>query len=243
MARASPQADKRGYSGIVLPQITTSNNFLKHASLIVPNLHGKSLAFKLPAHYQQFTVIVTSQSFAIQKQFGLKQTKLPIKDLRHAGLVGKSDKEGITESRQVYKLQTGETLKVKRDSTWTTVGTSSVYSLCAMTQGETFDWSSEWHSYTPERKLKVYDENCCHELNTFLKYKDRAFFDKVVRPFLQAKLEKDVVDRCLIDDASALHYSQPAEVSKLNPFELCLLVDALMKNKAPDTAAAIAKSL
>lgn len=83
-------------------------------------------------------MIVTSQSFAIQKEFSLKQTKLPVRDLRHAGLADAAEKEGITMSRQVYKLQKGETLKVKRDSTWTTVGGSSVLSLCAMTQGSTF---------------------------------------------------------------------------------------------------------
>jgi hypothetical protein len=113
-------------------------------------------------------------------------------------------------SRQVYKLQKGETLKVKRGSTWTTVGNSSVFGLCALTQGgATFSWAVEWDSYSPEKKLKVYDESCCHELNTYLKYKDPAFFEKVVRPFLSAKLEKGVVDKCLLDDPSALHYSLP----------------------------------
>jgi hypothetical protein len=200
---ARPQA-------LVLPQITTNNNFLKHPSLIIPNIHGKSLTFKVPAYYQQFTVVVTSQSFAIQKQFALKQAKLPTKDLRHQGTVDKDEKEGITMSRQVYKLQKGETLKVKRGSTWTTVGNSSVFGLCALTQGEaTFSWALEWDSYSPEKKLKVYDESCCHELNTYLKYKDPAFFEKVVRPFLSAKLEKGVVDKCLLDDPSALHYSLP----------------------------------
>jgi hypothetical protein len=69
---ARPQA-------LLLTQITTNNNFLKHPSLIIPNIHGKSLTFKVPAYYQQFTVVVTSQSFAIQKQFALKQAKLPLK--------------------------------------------------------------------------------------------------------------------------------------------------------------------
>ena len=30
-----------------------------------------------------------------------------------------------------------------------------------------------WPSYSYEKKLRVYDERACHELNTYIKYKDR----------------------------------------------------------------------
>lgn len=87
-----------------LKQIQTNNNVLKHPSLIVANMHGKVLSFKVPVFYQQFTVIVTSNNFAISRQYSVKQAQLPLKDLRHTGLVDSSEKEGITMSRKVYKL-------------------------------------------------------------------------------------------------------------------------------------------
>ena len=50
-----------------------------------------------------------------------------------------------------------------------------------------------------EEKLKAYSDNCSHEINLFLKLKDPAFFKEVIRPFLQNKIEKTLVDLWLLD--------------------------------------------
>lgn len=60
-----------------------------------------------------------------------------------------------------------------------------------------------WPSYTEEKKLKIYDKFVCHELNTYIKYKDSEFFNRVVKDFISNKLEKGVVDYCLIGDKRA----------------------------------------
>lgn len=159
---------------VILQQITTKNNFLRNAATITPNLHGKVLSFKVPLHHQSFKIILTSQSFAIQREYGLPQTKLPTKDLRHFGLEDKNPtkQEAITMSREVYRLQKGESLKVKRNSLWTAVSSSNVAGYSAIKGFKLWDWVLQWPTYTAEKKQQVYDEYCSHELNVYLRNKD-----------------------------------------------------------------------
>lgn len=51
----------------------------------------------------------------------------------------------------------------------------------------------------------------------------------MVKPFIENKLEKTVVDYCLLEDEGALEYLELDKLQKLNPFEKCLLVDYLVK--------------
>lgn len=232
-------------SSLVLQQITTKNNFLKNASAIQPNLHGKILSFKVPLHHQYFKVILTSQSVAIEKEFGLPQAKIPTKDLRHSGLADKdpSKQQAITMSREIYTLQKGQSLKAKRNSLWTVVSSSNIASYSAIKGFKLWDWVMEWPSYSPDKKQKVYDEFVCHELNVYLRSKDPEFFGNVVKPFISNKLEKSVVDYCLLEDARAVEYARPTQTAGLNALESCLLVEYLVKSKNIELAQAIATSM
>lgn len=87
-----------------------------------------------------------------------------------------------------------------------------------------------WNTYSSEQKLKTYDEKVCHELNTYIKYNDKAFFAQIVKPFIQNKLTKTFVDLCLLDSADVLKYTDINEFSLLNEFEKVLLVEQLVKN-------------
>ena len=144
---------------LVLREITTKNNFLRNSATVTPNLHGKVLSFKVPIHHQYFKIVLTSQSFAIERDFGLPQTKLPMKDLRHFGLEDKdsSKQEGITMSREIYRLQKGESLKVKRNSLWTAVSSINVAGYSAIKGNKVWDWVLQWPTHTPEKKQQVYD--------------------------------------------------------------------------------------
>lgn len=214
-------------------EISTKNNFLRYPSSIDANLHGKILAFKVPAHHQSFKVLLTSQTMAIEREYGLAQTQLPVKDLRHQGLDDgdKSKEQGITMSRQIYKLQKGESLTVKRTSMWSAVSSTNVAVYSAIKNAKVWDWVLDWPTYIPEKKQQVYDENCCHELNVYLRYKDSEFFERIVKPFIANKLEKGVVDYCLLEHPKAKDYVSPAALAHLNAFEKCLLVDYLVASK------------
>lgn len=83
----------------------------------------------------------------------------------------------------------------------------------------------------------------CHELNTYIKYKDKGFFDRVVRPFISNKLEKGMVDYCLIGDKEAEKYAELEHYWELNSFEKCLLVEYLAANKQEEKARAIVDAM
>ena len=93
-----------------------------------------------------------------------------------------------------------------------------MYNLKQAANETSWNEFSKWLTYSDVKKLKEYSENSCHELNAYLKYKDPVFFHKVVEPFLKSKLQKDIVDYCLIKDPNAKSYCFTPAVNKLNPF-------------------------
>jgi hypothetical protein len=84
-----------------------------------------------------------------------------------------------------------------------------------------FSVLGRWHKLNDDEKQSHYGRLACHELHVFLKRKDAAFFDRVVRPILANKKEPSIVDRWLLD--------QPIDsvplwaYDQLNAFERALL--------------------
>ena len=56
----------------------------------------------------------------------------------------------------------------------------------------------------PMEKLKNYDKFCGHELNIFLYFKDKDFFNDVVSDFIVNKKEKELTDYYLLGDKESL---------------------------------------
>ena len=66
-------------------------------------------------------------------------------------------------------------------------------------------------------------------MNTFIKFKDEAFFESTVRPFIKNKLNKNIVDYCLLEEDQAADYADLNKYRTLNAFEKSLLVWLLIK--------------
>ncbi len=85
-----------------------------------------------------------------------------------------------------------------------------------------FSWVLRWKQLSDEQKREKYSEFACHELHFFLYHKDRAFFEKVIKPYLANKKDKTFMDRWLLgEDVS--DYAQPWEYHRLNIAERVLL--------------------
>ena len=56
-----------------------------------------------------------------------------------------------------------------------------------------------WHTLDESEKQDLYGRLACHELHVFLKAKDPQFFAQVVRPYLENKLDKQLIDHWLLD--------------------------------------------
>ena len=62
----------------------------------------------------------------------------------------------------------------------------------------------EWDDLSIDEKHKKYCQMSSHELNLFLYFKDKAYFEVYVSQFIANKLEKTVVDYFLLDDHSQM---------------------------------------
>ena len=100
----------------------------------------------------------------------------------------------------------------------------------------------DWFTYGFEKKRELYCKYTSHELNFFLFKKDPEFYSKVVKVFVESKMEKMFVDWYLL--AMDTHAPNQFYVEKilafadqddiqshevLNQFEICLLVDVCMQ--------------
>eukprot|EP00930_Biecheleria_cincta_P022682 TRINITY_DN16533_c0_g1_i1.p1 TRINITY_DN16533_c0_g1~~TRINITY_DN16533_c0_g1_i1.p1 ORF type:complete len:2187 (+),score=429.21 TRINITY_DN16533_c0_g1_i1:62-6562(+) len=82
-----------------------------------------------------------------------------------------------------------------------------------------------WSSRDRADKLELWSKHACHELNLFLYFKDKDFFVDVVKPFLQSKMEQDVVDGFLLEDKAAMKpMLSAARFQMLNPLEQVLVL-------------------
>lgn len=64
-----------------------------------------------------------------------------------------------------------------------------------------------------------------------------------MKPFIANKLEKSVVDYCLLEHPKASEFSTALALEKLNAMEKCLLVDYLVNSKQIEVAQSIASSM
>lgn len=94
------------------------------------------------------------------------------------------------------------------------------------TEWEKFRFLTRWHHLEQAERLRHYNEMACHELNFFLYHKDREFFDSVVKPILQNKMEKQLVDRWLLGE-SLEQYNHLWIIQNLNTLERILLAERI----------------
>lgn len=74
-----------------------------------------------------------------------------------------------------------------------------------------------WHTKSQDEKCKLAYKHLCHEFNFFLKMKDNEFFEAILRPLLESKMEKTFVDLYLLDNHDALCKTFNNLESKLHP--------------------------
>lgn len=88
-------------------------------------------------------------------------------------------------------------------------------------QEKLYGWKDcfiHWVTFGEEKKIKLYNRFLCHEFNTFLKFKDPAFFAKIVRPFILNKFKKTFIDLCLLEDLSIPSFLTLRQLLLLNNF-------------------------
>ena len=86
-----------------------------------------------------------------------------------------------------------------------------------------FRFVVDWPNYSAERKRELYSEFACHELHVFLRQKDPAFFEEVVRPYLANKGQPTFLDDWLLE-RDLTPYLETRRMRALNTAEQVLLL-------------------
>ena len=85
-----------------------------------------------------------------------------------------------------------------------------------------FDELADWHRLEQQAKLEAYSRLASHELHLFLWAHDREFFDRIIRPYLQNKKEKQFIDHWLLE-GDLSEYTTLWRYNELNAAERALL--------------------
>jgi len=83
-----------------------------------------------------------------------------------------------------------------------------------------------WSGMDVAERRRWYSQHACHEVHLFLWYKDRAFFDAVVRPYLANKLQPGFIDQWLLEQ-DLTPWLSPERHRRLNLCERILLARRL----------------
>lgn len=220
----------------------------KNGTLILPNFPIES--------YSHIQIVASNLISNITEIFALPQSPLPHKDLTLKSQMKKDSFYSI--NRGTSTINKGTKYQVK-DLTSTEIQiVDSISKLLPLQKillqsrgqdnqnGGYGFWSflKDWGSYSNDDKLKKYDKFASHELNIFIFFKDREFFNKVVKPFIFNKVEKSIVDYALLGDTNKiLEAIMPQRLEQIvSQLELALIIYHLQQTK-PELARSLAFKL
>lgn len=177
------------------------------------------------------TVIVDDPAGASIRHLVLPERPLEPRDLRLK--LALDPERHATQRKEIRPLQAGHELVIEDLATAKVHLVDSLERahayLLALRDDATlreFAFVTRWHELPDHERRERYSKYACHELHLFLYFKDRPFFDEVVRPYLAHKRTKTFVDRWLLD-ADLTPYLEPLRLTQLNAVELALLARRL----------------
>ncbi len=222
-----------------------THDFLPEAPVVLANLppgtDGEiTLSRAQLGRATSLTVIVDGPGGANARRVALVETAVDPRDLRL--LLALDPARHVTQRRQIAPLRTGETLVIDDLATAKlhlidSLERAHAY-LLALRDDATlreFAFVARWHALDDLERREHYTKYACHELHVFLYFKDRAFFDALVRPHLAHKRTKTFIDHFLLE-ADLTPYLEPVRLAQLNAVELALLATRLA---ATDTLARV----
>ncbi|WP_197355824.1 hypothetical protein [Aureliella helgolandensis] len=182
------------------------------------------------------TLVAVHPTAVDSRHLTLPESKLQTRDQRLEKAFGAD--QHLVQTQRVEVLSAGEEKsfgdpRTRRLQTFSSL--AEVFQLYATlledSEWEKFRFLVDWHELSEERQLAHYSELACHELNFFLYHQDRLFFDRVIRPFIEQKLDKQLIDHWLLDQPLE-EYAELWRVQRLNALERILLARRLSAMQA-----------
>ena len=197
-----------------------------HVSVAMGNWAGRNSISVVVVHP------TSSDSRSVVQDAG----KLPVRDQRLREAFPAD--QHLSQVQKVELLRAGEKKllgdpRTRRLQAYATIAdVFQLYStLLADPQWEKFRFVTNWHELSDEQRQTHYNEMACHELNFFLYQQDRPFFDRVVKPLLANKLDKQLVDLWLLGEPLTA-YEPLWRLERLNTLERILLAERITTRQA-----------
>ncbi len=175
--------------------------------------------------------LVVDTETAISGIVPLEEPATERRDLRQTQTIDSG--RHVSEVREISALLSGEELSVEDISSATvdivdTVG--QVHSVFSSVTNNSvlaeFSFAMRWPQLAKEKQLERYSEFASHELNLFLYFKDRDFFQRVIAAYLGDKHHKTFLDRYFVG-STLDDYLEPWRYNRLNTLERILLAERL----------------
>ncbi|GAB4271740.1 MAG: hypothetical protein Kow0029_09650 [Candidatus Rifleibacteriota bacterium] len=183
----------------------------------------------------QIHVVAIDRDTTSCAEYSLDEIIPQIRDTRMARAL--DPKEHYSEQKNISLVKADETFTVSDLSTAKVEvfdSLSSVYRLLATINPDNklaeFSFITNWNELSESQKLENYSKYSCHELNFFLYKKDREFFDKVVKPYIENKRDKTFLDNWFLN-RNLEQYLSPWSYGRLNVVERILLAQKLERIK------------
>ncbi len=221
-----------GQSGSSSESDFSNLNFLKEPSRQLLNItadeDGKlTVPLNKLNGRQQIHVVAIDPISTIYRSITLPDADAGFRDLRLASYL--DPQKHFTQQKQVTVFTKGKSLVIEdlaasRFESYDSL--MRVYGLLAtLNKNATFNEFSfllTWPEMKEAEKRAKYSQYACHELNFFLHQKDRAFFNKAIKPYLANKKDKTFMDHWLLE-MPLQDYLQPWKYQQLNVVERVLL--------------------
>lgn len=180
---------------------------------------------------QMVHAVVVDSLGADARTLALPLQQLEPRDLRLARAF--DAKQPIAEQERIEVVAGGQTTRVADVATtklrpYATLADAHMLlqSLTRTSELAKFAFVTRWPSIPEEERRALYREHACHELHLFLWFKDRAWFDAVLRPYLANKAQREFVDEWLLGEDLSGHL-EPYRFARLNLVEQILLLKRL----------------
>eukprot|EP00830_Metopus_es_P002375 TRINITY_DN1213_c0_g1_i6.p1 TRINITY_DN1213_c0_g1~~TRINITY_DN1213_c0_g1_i6.p1 ORF type:complete len:2229 (-),score=458.73 TRINITY_DN1213_c0_g1_i6:107-6793(-) len=102
-----------------------------------------------------------------------------------------------------------------------------------------------WDNMKEEDKDKMMSRYTSHELHLFIYKKDPAYFNKVVKKYLENKMEKTFIDYYLLNNLKEMlvFAENPSLQESLNPMERALLIEGLILGGKKEIAVSLTQRM
>lgn len=232
--RQQNQVDWQGY------------DFLAGGAAVIANIEIKDGKIEIPVEeldgYSEINIVAVHPTSVDSRAVTIGRGEIPTRDRRLNAAFEPG--ESLAQKQSVQFLAAGEKKTLgdpttRRFKTFTQLSdVFQLYStLLSNGEWEKFRFLTQWPDLSAEQKLARYNELACHEVNFFLYHKDRQFFDSVVKPLLQQKTQKQLLDHWLLGE-SIERYAEIWQTQRLNTLERLLLAQS-----ATDTSEGTARWL